>query len=183
MSSKENKFLIVWPNVVLNPLIETVILKLEKHFEKVGLKAFITSGVRTADDQLHIIQKYLKTKGMDKKYPEAISCAKSTDKLPNGQYAWQMGWSALLNCGIIINPPLKAILLMDYVSGGINKKGKEFNQTMHANGLCVDIGGGADGLSNEVAVVKQAQSDIPEIISFVVEHNNNCLHLNLKQAS
>lgn len=179
MSSKENKFLTVTTTFVTNPLLETVLIKLDKHFEKAGLKALATSGVRTAEDQLRIIRDYLTKKGLHKTYPEAMH-GPVTNKLSTGEYIWQMGWSALLNCGIIINPPLKAVLLMDYISGGINKKGKEFNQTMHANGLCLDIGGGADGLTNEVAVVKEAQSEIPEIVSYVVEHNNNCLHLNLR---
>lgn len=180
MSSKENKFLIVGPNVVTNELIEKVLVKLEPHFEKANHKATATSGVRTAEDQLRIIRSYLKQKGLDKKYPEAM-IGKVTDVLPDGHYYWQMGWSALLNCGIIINPPLKAILLMDYIVAGVNKKGKEYNQTMHANGLCLDIGGGADGLTNELEVIKSASMEIPEIVSWVVERNNNCLHLNLKK--
>lgn len=178
-TTTENKFLTVWSRVVLDPFLEGVIVKLEPHFSKANHRAVITSGIRTAEDQLRIIRDFLKQKELDKSYPEAMM-GNVGNKLTNGQYAWQMAWSALLHAGIIINPPYKAVLLMDYISGGVNKKGKEFNQTQHANGLCLDIGGGSDGLTNEVEIIKSASMEIPEIVNWVIEHNNNCLHLNLK---
>lgn len=181
MSARENRYLTVASGVVLNELIEYVLVKLDPHFEKANHKAIATSGVRTAEEQLGLIRKFLRQRGLDKKYPEAM-VGPVTNKLANGQYAWQMGWSALLNAGIIINPPLRAELLMDYIGAdGTNKKGKTFEQTQHANGLCLDIGGGTDGLTNEVEIIKEASMHIPEIVSWVVEHNNNCLHLNLRK--
>ena len=180
MSYKENKFLKVSSKVVLNPLIEKVVIALDSHFEKANLKAVVYSGVRTADDQLRIIREFLTSKGLHTKYSEAMTGA-VIDKNNLGVYHWQMGWSALLNCGIIINPPLRAKLLMDYFNANkVNRKGDIFEQTLHASGLAVDIGGGGDGLNNEVAVIEEAKKDIPEIVSWVIERNNNCLHLNLK---
>lgn len=181
MNAKDNKFLKVNSNVVLNELIEKVVVELDKHFEKANIKAVVTSGVRTADDQLRIIRQYLNSEKLAVNYPEALS-GNATDKLPDGNYIWQMGWSALLNAGIIINPPLRAILLMDYFNAaGKNRKGDYFNQTQHANGVCVDLGGGKNGLNDEIAVVSSAKAEIPEIIDWVIERNNNCLHLNLKK--
>ena len=180
MSAKDNKYLIVLPHVVLTPTIEPVIIALDKHFEKANLKAVVTSGLRDSDDQLRIIRQYLTTKKLNIKYPEAMS-GKVTDKLPNGEYRWQMGWSALLNGGIIINPPLDAILLMDYFNAkGVNRKGDLFHKTAHATGKPFDIGGGADGLNNEIAVIESAKKDIPGIVGWVIERNNNCLHVDCK---
>ena len=181
MSVSDNKFLKVNSNVVLNPLIEKVILELDKHFEKANIKAVVTSGVRTAEDQLRIIKDYLKRNKMSADHPDTMNCTVS-DKFANGNYKWQVGWSALLNKGIIINPPMRAILLMNYFgAGGKNRIGEYFNQTQHANGVCVDLGGGANGLNDEIAVVSEAKSDIPEIVDWVIERQNNCLHLNLKK--
>ena len=181
MSAKENKFLKVDPKVVLNTLIEKVVIALDAYFEKANLKAVVTSGVRTSEDQLRIIRQFLTSKKLNIKYPEAMS-GLVTDKLADGNYIWQMGWSALLNCGIIINPPLKAKLLLDYFNAsGKNRNGDVFEKTIHSNGLAVDIGGGSDGLNNEVAVVEKAKKEIPEIVSWVIERSNNCLHLNLKE--
>lgn len=181
MNAKDNKFLKVNSNVVLNPLIEKVVVELDKHFDKANIKAVVTSGVRTPDDQLRIIRQYLNSNKLAVKYPEALS-GDANDKLPDGNYIWQMGWSALLNSGIIINPPFRAILLMNYFNAsGKNRKGEYFNQTAHASGVCVDLGGGANGLNDELAVVSEAKAEIPEIIDWVVERNNNCLHLNIKE--
>jgi hypothetical protein len=180
MNAKENKYLKVNSNVVLNPLIEKVVCELDKHFEKANIKAVVTSGVRTPDDQLRIIRQYLVSTKLAVKYPEALT-GEVTDKLPNGDYNWQMGWSALLNSGFIINPPFKAKLLMNYFNAqGVNRINAEFNQTAHASGVCVDLGGGGNGLNDEIAVVTEAKKEIPEIVSLVIERNNNCLHLNLK---
>lgn len=181
MDAKENKFLKVNSNVVLNDLIEKVVVALDKHFEKANLKAVVTSGVRTAEDQLRIIRQYLNSTKLSVKYPEALT-GHATDKLPNGDYIWQMGWSALLNSGIIINPPLRAILLMNYFNAkNVNRKGDYFEQTAHASGVCVDLGGGGNGLNDELAVIQEAAKEIPEIVSWVIERNNNCLHLNLRK--
>lgn len=179
MNAKENKFLKVNSNVVLTPLIEKVVCALDKHFEKHNQKALVTSGLRTPVDQLRIIRNFLVSEQLATKYPEALS-GDVTDKIGEN-YIWQMGWSALLNAGIIINPPLKAKLLMNYFNAaGLNRKGTIFNQTPHVNGNCVDLGGGQNGLNDEIAVVVEAMKEIPEIVSHVIERNNNCLHLNLK---
>lgn len=176
-SARDNKFLIVAANVVLTPVNEPVIIALDKHFEKANLKALVTSGKRTSEDQLRIIRSYLKSKKLDVKYPEALSCT-AMEKLADGNYKWQMGWSALLNAGIIINPPLEAVLLMDYFNAkGVNRKGFLFHATPHLTGKPFDIGGGEDGLNNEIAVIESAKKDIPAIVGWVIERKNNCLHV------
>ena len=126
MKSLENKWLVVLDSVRLTDTIDPVIAALDIHFKEVGLKAFVTSGLRTSKDQLRIIQKYLIRKGLDKKYPECVNCTEVSMRFiweTKDVYEWQPGWSALLNAGVIVNPPLPAECLMDYYSGGVNKKG------------------------------------------------------------
>lgn len=183
MGSKENRFLIVSKNVVLTPTIENVIVKLDKFFQVKQKRSIVTSGLRTPEDQLRIIRNYLKLKSLNTVYSGSMLC-KVTDKtVLNGEeiYSWQMGWSALLNAGIIINPPYQAKLLMDYVNvAGKNRKGDVFNQTPHANGVCFDIGGDANGINDELKIIQEAKPRIPELINVVVERANNCLHIDCK---
>lgn len=180
MSARDNKFLIVAANVVLTPVIEPVIIALDPHFERANHKAIVTSGKRNEEDQLRIIRQYLKSKKLDIKYPEAMN-GTAHDKLPDGNYNWQMGWSALLNASIIINPPLDAVLLMNYFNAkGVNRKGDLFRQTPHATGKPFDIGGGDNGLNDEIAIIEEAKKDIPAIVGWVIERKNNCLHVECK---
>lgn len=178
MKALENKWLVVLPGVILTPAIEPVITALEPYFEKAKIKAFVTSGLRTAEDQLRVIRQYLVKKGLDKKYPQAMTCAVHDSK--DGEYAWQMAWSNLLNAGVIINPPLPAVLLMDYYnSKNRNRKGLLFPQTAHASGTAFNIGGGGNGVDDEAAVVQRAIDDkVKGLKSFVKERENNAIHCN-----
>lgn len=171
----DNKWLIVQPNVVLTPIIEPIIVKLDKYFEEAKLKAYVTSGLRSPIDQLRVIRGYLKKKGLDSKYPEAMTC-ELNDKHVDGTYVWQLGWSSLLNAGIIINPPLKAKVLMNYIRNGVNKKGQVINQTPHSTGTALDIGGGANGIHDELAVLTKAHKDL-KFKQLLAEHDNNCVHI------
>jgi hypothetical protein len=177
MSSKDNKWLIVQPTVKLTAVIEPVIIGLDKYFEEAKLVAHVTSGLRDANDQLEVIRGYLKRKGLDKKYPHAMVCR--VDDFEFNEYAWQMAWSNLLNVGVIINPPLRAVCLMDYTSGGKNKKGEYINQTPHASGTAFNIGGGGDGVENEAAVLEKAlKNKLVGLTSILKERENNALHCN-----
>ena len=183
--ASENKFLIVGPNAIMTPTIEPIIVALDSFFAEANLKATVTSGLRIPNDQLRIIRDYLKIKKLDVKYPEAMS-GNVTDRFNwQGQdvYRWQPGWSALLNAGVIINPAIKSICLLDYVNKmGVNKKGKFIDESIHFSGCAFDIGGGYDhDVSNELAVVNKAMPEIKAIISYVIERENNCLHLNCKK--
>lgn len=181
MKSKENKFLKVKDGVVLDEFLDGIAVKLDKEFELAGLKATLTSGIRTPEDQLRIIRQYLKQENLHVKYSEAMSC-NVNDKDQHGNYKWQMAWSNLLNVGVIINPPLRAKLLMNYFnSAGVNRNGDVFEQTAHASKKCLDIGGAGNGINDEMAVLEKAKTNIPEIVSLVPERKNNCAHINLKR--
>lgn len=184
MTAYNNKFLKVNKSVVLTTTIEPVIIALDKYFEAEGKVAFVTSGLRDATSQLSIIRGYLAKTGLDKKYPEAITC-QLNDKKQFGTkmiYAWQEGWSALLNKGIIINPPLPAECLMDYFRNGKNKKGQIIGSSPHFNGTAFDIGGGVDGVegsvTNEWRIISKALADkVKGLKGLLLERNNNCVHV------
>lgn len=181
MTAKDNKWLVVNPGVVLTPTIEPVIIALDEYFGRHQLKAFVTSGLRDADDQLRVIRSYLVKKGLNTKYQNAMLC-KVTDKESDGTYVWQMAWSNLLNVGVIINPPIAAKCLMNYVRNGVNKKGSTIGQTPHASGTAFNVGGGNNGIMDELAVLNEAlkEKKIPGLKSFLAERENNALHVDCK---
>lgn len=183
MKASDNKFLEVKIGVILTPIIEPVICALDKVFAERGLRAFVTSGLRDAHDQLRIVKKYVVAKGLDRLYPELANCTDPAKK--NGRYyEWQMAWSHLLHNGVIINPPLASECLMDYWRDGKNKKGQIINQTPHVTGACFDIGGaGGDDatIKDELVVMRKAmQLGIPGLINILPEHNNNAIHCDCK---
>lgn len=180
-SYKDNKWLIVNDDVKMTPIIEPVIIGLDKYFEKHQLKAYVTAGERDSVDQLNTIRKYCKRYKVDLEFPEVLTC-KPTDKLPSGEYVWQKAWSRLLNIGVIINPPFPAIVLFDYFRDGKNKKGKQIGHSPHYYKRALDIGGGTDhDITNEVAVVEEALKDgLPGLVGYLPERKNNCTHLDCK---
>src|SRR6476620_2698225 len=160
MSAYENKSLTVGlrSGVRLTSIIEPVIVALDKYFQEANLKAVVTSGERTSGDQLAIIRKYSVTFKIDKQFPEIINC-RVLRKIDFGDgkklFTWQRAWSRLLNQNIIVNPPLPAACLFDYIREGVNKKGQVINQSPHYYGKAFDIGGGIDhDPTNELAVIQ-----------------------------
>jgi hypothetical protein len=179
-SAKDNKFLTLGDKAVMTPVIEFVVCALEPFFAEAKLKAIVTSGKREPADQLRIIRQYLVKKGFDKTYPDAMTCSVK-EKYTDGNFKWQMAWSNLLNAGIVINPPVRAICLMDYINKvGVNRKGQFIEASNHFTGNAVNIGGGGNGVNDERKVIEKAMPHIPQIVSIVVERENNAIHLNCK---
>src|SRR5688572_20203276 len=135
MKSLNNKYLKLASSVILTDELDKVISGIDGYF--FNNPETVTSGLRTSADQLRIIRKYLTAKDLHKKYPEAMIYAVDS-KLPDGEYVWQKGWSALLNVGVIINPPHSAKCLMDYWRKGINKKGTLIGMSPHTRGTAFD---------------------------------------------
>lgn len=180
-TSLNNKFLKVGSNVILTPIIDAVITKLDSYFEK--CPATVTSGLRDAERQLKVIGSYLKSKGLISKYPD-FDKWKPTDLDPNnkGQYIWQVAWSNLLNIGLIINPPLQAKCLSDYYRNGKNLKGTIINQTPHARGTAFNIGGSSNGPSDEAQCLEKAVIEkVPGLVSYLLERENNAIHVNCRK--
>jgi hypothetical protein len=193
MNATDNKFLTLKPGCILTPRIEPTIVWLDQFFEAANLKAVVTRGLTDAAGQLATIRQFLHIYGLDKVYPNAMTC-KVTDtyfdeKIQKSIYVWQMAWSNLLNKKIIINPAFDAMCLMDYYGTdgkGPNKKGKVINETPHKHGGSFDIGGagGEDKtIADELKVVNLAFSDphrIPDWIFRLPERGNNCIHNDCK---
>ena len=175
--------LMVKPGVILTSTTEPVIVAMDRYFFEAGLYAWVTSCLREPRDQLRIIRNYANRKGIDLVHREIVSCDLDDEFIFNGQrvYAWQPAWSALLNIGVIINPPKPAKVLFDYFKNGVNKKGKVIPGSAHFRGTAFDIGGGEDGIEgevvNELKVVERAFSEhLPGLKGFLAEHNNNAVH-------
>lgn len=178
---KQNKWLLLSDNIKLgSQTVNIVICQLDKYFEQAKLKAYVTSIYRSPEDQLRIIINYAKKNNLQVQFSE-----KDYDTMQsNGLYVWQETWSLLLNKGIIVNPPLSAKVLFDYVRDGKNKKGEIIPPSPHFFGNCFDIGGGANGIQDELNVINYAIKTDKDLLikDFLIEKNNNCIHINVKRS-
>jgi hypothetical protein len=175
-----NKYLLLKNGVVLTEHISPVIDALDKYFEEAGLVAYVTSGLRTPEDQLRIIQNQLKARVLDNYYPEAFGNIGGKYNF-QGQsvYNWQPGWSKLLSVGFIVNPPYPAHVLMDYYRPGSseNKKGQLIGDSPHTKGTAFDVSGGGDGVTNEALVIERAKGKVKGLKGYLIERNNNAIHV------
>jgi hypothetical protein len=179
--SHQNQALIVLPGVNLTESIDRVVAELDPFFIRAERNAFVTSGLRDAEDQVHLIQSLGHRYNLLEEHPEArISDlrAKMTWRDGTSVYTWQPLWSNLLKEGIIVNPPLPAICLFDsFRDDGSNRRGKLIQATPHRLGKAFDIGGGAIGPQAVLEVVAGAK--LPSIKSWLVERKNNALHVDV----
>lgn len=182
MNPEKNKYLRIKPSCIRTPLTDAVISRLEHYFDKYNHYAWVTSVMRNPLSQLNVIRDYAEKKQVDKEYPEIKTCQVNDKILYAGReiYAWQKAWSELLNIGVIINPPMPAEVLFDYVRYGNNKKGQLIQPSPHFYAKAFDIGGGENGINDEVEIVSEAISDDSGlgIKNIVIERENNALHIN-----
>ena len=180
----ENKFLLIKLGVVITPIIEPVIVGLDEYFAKAKVTSYVTSGLRNPESQLKIIRGYLEKRGLGVSFKDAFmndANKKIEDPKYGSIYAWQLGWSKLLNIGVIINPPFAAACLMDYIRNGVNKKGLVINGSPHFKGTAFDIGGATNGTNDETAIVKKALEDgLPGLVGYLQERENNATHCDCK---
>lgn len=178
----KNEWLMVRRGVRMTPHIEPVILALDAYFKDANLKATVTSGERTSGDQLTIIRNYSETFKVDVEFPEIKTCG-VLDKIDFGTekiFTWARAWSRLLNKGIIINPPLDAKCLFDYIRDGKNKKCQIIGKSPHYYGKAFDIGGGMDhDPTNELEVIKGAMGKVRGLKGYLLERKQNCLHVDV----
>lgn len=178
--SVNNKYLIVNQGVELTKHIDPVIFDLDKEFEKEGLFARVTSGKRDPNSQLRIIRTALTNNRLANLFDEAFEDLTYTFTW-HGKivYGWQPGWSKLLNIGFIVNPPIAAECLMDYYRPGssVNRKGQIIGTSPHFLGTAFDVSGGANGIGNEAAVIARSKGKIKGIKGYLLERNNNAIHV------
>lgn len=169
MKAYSNRYLIVPPSVVLNEALDNVLYDIDCDFREHPER--VTSGVRTSEDQLRIIRRYLQVKGLDEKYPEAM--VTGLQDRDGDYYVWQKAWSHLLNLGVIINPPLPAVALMDYVRGGLNKKGMLIGMSPHTRGTAFDLSG-----TDSITIVQGLKLK-GKIKGYLLERENNAIHVDI----
>ena len=173
-------------NVKKTPAITRCVEMMDKYFD--GCPSQITSGLRTPIDQLTIILKKMAEYKLDENFLEIKKCLGSgvehtvhIEELNRDLYWWQRAWSKLLNVGYIVNPPVPAEVLFDYVDDGRNKKGEVIQMSPHQRGLALDIGGGSDLLEKAKRVLKAKESGECFIKSFRIESKNNAVHVDTVQ--
>jgi hypothetical protein len=165
-------------NVKLNGPLSKVVWDLAPYAGNVLID--ITSGLREPLDQLHLIGWYAIQKEV--KYPE-FDVHNLYDKITLGDgievYTWQRTWSRLLHQGVIINPPFAAVCLEDsYRPDHTNRKGQVIQGSPHSHGTAFDISG-AHGIEPVVLVLEQAKAAGVAIKNWLVERENNCVHVNI----
>jgi hypothetical protein len=173
MNAYKNKNLLVPENIVLTTELDFALCAIDKYWPPAS--ETVTSAVRTPDDQIRIIRQYLRKKGLQVFYPQAMTCELDDLITKDGKqiYAWQEGWSALLNAGIIVNPPYEAECLMDYFRNGVNKKGHWIGQSPHVKKKAFDLSG-----TDSLTIVKRLVED-KMIRGYLVERENNCIHVDI----
>lgn len=171
--SYENKNLLVPESIVLTPELDIVLQHIDKYWPPAS--ETVTSGLRQPEDQLRIIRRYLKVKGIEKDYPVAMTCTieQKIEREGKEYYAWQFAWSRLLNLGVIINPPFPAEVLEDYFRNRVNKKGQTIQQSPHTRGKAFDLSG-----LDSLTIVKRLLED-KQIRGYLVERENNCIHVDI----
>ena len=160
-----------------------------------GITLIATRGHSTPLEQLHIIGAY--SQGFH--YPEfnshdvhAMTDVELDGKVTH-EYCWLRTWGECLHRGLIINPPLAAVVPFDYKRNGVNKKGLLIPASNHIVPLDIDplvktcpidfsqmIGPHAD-IVQVAAIMQKAQEAGVPILSITIEHGNGCVHIVLKK--
>lgn len=189
--AKDNKWLIVGELVTLNPLIEKVVCLLDPWFEKYQTKSFVTSGFRSAADQLRIIKRAAIARGIDRHRPEITHAELDGIIEYQGEAVpvWAPAWNELLCDGFLVNPPFQTKVLIPYFHPSLKTtipKGQVVNLSTHQQGRAIDVGGsgGKDKtIKDELIVIQDAfmSKEIPEMKSITPENTNNCVHVTLQQ--
>lgn len=173
-------------NVKKTPAITRAVSLLDHYFE--GESSEITSGWRAPMDQVRIIQEKAKRHGIHTEFPEFMAMSMREPEimeLIDGKplYWWQRTWSKLLSIGDIVNPPIPAEVLFDYVRPGSseNKKGTTIGISPHQRGLAFDVGGGTNLTEKAKRVMRAKQEGNCFLVNFLVEHTNNAVHCDIQQ--
>jgi len=97
-------------------------------------------------------------------------------------YGWQLGWSKLLNIGVIVNPPYPAKVLLDYYRRGSkeNRKGTVIGVSPHFKGTAFDIRGGKN-LQEKSDVIKNSMGKVAGLKGYLIEPKNNCVHVDCEK--
>jgi hypothetical protein len=182
---KERKWLSLAEGVVLTPAIIRTLNVLDPFFE--GESSLITSGLRTPEKQLQIIAEKALRHSIHHVFPEFKNPKERSvpEKMRieglGEVYWWQRTWSKLLSLKDVVNPPLPAEALFDYVRPGSNenKRGQVIDISNHQRGLSFDIGGGSNLKEKANRVAKVLQSGQAFMKGYLMEQVNNAVHVDV----
>ena len=164
----------VRPSAIITPSIQRVLDEIVPHTGDVLVT--VTSGFRGPSAQLQVIATYAKLNNVSFHGFDPGDPHKRITLPEHGRevYAWQPTWSRLLHLGVIINPPLAAECLEDYIRpSGENMKGKIIAGSPHGTGNDFDC-----RLDPGVPdVLDRAKAAGAHIRYFLVERKNNALHV------
>lgn len=183
--------LLVRPWVELTPSIVPVILQLDAWFDAVQLTCWVTSGKRDTAVQLGIIRQAAIDRGLANEFPFVRGMKLEDRTAFQGSVVptWLPIWGQLLTIGFLVNPPESARVPFDYVHPKSHRRivaGTLIQPSAHLRGMAFDIGGKGgmiDTVVDEEAVVNRAFSsgEIPSLLSYTVEHENNAVHCDCKE--
>ena len=163
-------------NVVRTIMTDPVIAKLQVIFTEKKFTAWVTSILRTPGAQLNLITRDAQDHGI---IPKNKTLNMGDTMIFNGKTypIWQVVWSTLLNKGVIINPPVSAIVLMDYIRDGVNKKGWVIPPSPHSSGKAFDIGGfNAENTIDACFALLTSVKEQVGIKDILLEPVNHCCH-------
>jgi len=180
------------PWVKSTPTIDAVLKALGPFAAEAGVRMIITSGLRAPLDQLRVVSGYAYENHIF--FPEFaahdVHKRVTIPELGRELYAWQRTWSALLrnvgpeDPGIVINPPLAAECLDDYIRpDGSNAKGLIIPGTPHGTGKCFDeqadgnLKDQIDEVHMKIAVLEKAKASGVAIKGWRIERKNNAIHV------
>jgi hypothetical protein len=117
MDPFQNRWLIVRKGVVLRPSISTVIVQLDGFFGKHAVRSYVTTGLRSAADQIRIILDAGFARGVPREWPELRGGTGDTLVMHAGQPTplWYVVCGRLLTIGFLINPPVESKVPFDNV--------------------------------------------------------------------
>ena len=179
------KNLMLRSNVKLTPAIVRSLELIDPYFS--GEPSWISSGLRTAIDQITIITKKVVQHKIDTLFEEfKAHLGSETDfKIEvDGEslYWWQRAWSKLLNLGDIVNPPHPSVVLFEYFRPGSheNKKGHTVDISPHMKGKAFDIEGNDAYNEKAKRVMKAYQEGTCYIAAYLPEKINNAIHVDVQ---
>jgi len=172
------------PSANLDPYQLSVLKEIEPF--SIGHEYKVSRGHDTPIGQLRTIKNFAVRNNLlfdefedDNVYDKVLI---SIDGLSKSIFTWQRTWSTLLSKGFIINPPVAAEALYDYVRNGVNKKGQLILPSPHILSNPIDFSSRVDGIPNiaEVTIMLQHAKDGGAKIRYITpEVKNGCVHIDL----
>lgn len=176
------------PGAVLDEKQQRVIYKIQQH--TLGHMLTVTRGHSTPLEQLQTIADFALRHNVrfhefdaENFAPEDLHRTVEIDG--QHRYCWQQTWSRLLHLGIVVNPPLVAECLEDYINDqGYNRKGESIQPSPHILSDPIDFSARIDGAPNMPKVIElltTAMNNGAGIRFVKPEPKNGCVHIDLER--